>query len=69
MFPYIVKTTTPLIINLLILDGSLLKDEESYFENGKEKYHYYKKEGTTDQLMIRLPFKSDFSQETILYPD
>lgn len=65
---YIVKTTNPMIINFVILDGSKLGQEQTIMENKRVKYHYHVLKTNPNQIKIKLPFKEKLSKETILRP-
>ena len=65
---YIVKTTNPLIINLVILDGSKLDKEQTIMEDGHVKYHYHVLKNDPTRIKIKLPFRDKLAEETIVNP-
>lgn len=51
-FPLIVKKTNPKFINLLIIDGSKLKESETLYEDSNVKYHYNKIKDSANKEVI-----------------
>lgn len=66
--PYIVKTTNPLIVNIMILDGSKLAQEQTLHENEQVKYHYHVIKRNPSRIRIKLPFRNELAEETIVMP-
>ena len=66
--PYIVKTTNPLIVNIMILDGSKLGQEQTLYENEQVKYHYHVVKKNPSRIRIKLPFRNELAEETIVMP-
>jgi len=70
MLPAIIDQTNPEFINLVIVDGSKLKDSETLYENNKVKYHYNKKVNSDKPMIqVKLPFQQELNEEYIIYPN
>lgn len=67
-FVYIVKSTNPTYVNLLILDGSKLLKEQSLTENKTVKYYYSVSKTDPSRIKVKLPFRDELTEETIVYP-
>ena len=67
-FAYIVKSTNPTYVNLLILDGSKLLKEQSLTENKTVKYYYSVSKTDPSRIKVKLPFRDELTEETIVYP-